>query len=100
MPEAPPAPISGKASLWQRTRRSWRRLGLSFAGGGLLAWLWHLGWTDPPWQPGEPAFWVHLASEVLVALGAGGSLFVLSGAALRYWYAHAPRTLEPPKRSR
>lgn len=58
------------------------------------AWIWHLGYQDPPWQLDDPAFWAHLALEGMVALGIGGSLFVLSGAALRYVEARrAPEQL-------
>jgi hypothetical protein len=56
--------------------------------GVFFAWLWQLGYPDPQWRLDDPAFWLHLAAEGMVAFGIGGSLFVLSGAALRYLRAH------------
>ncbi|GIW06694.1 MAG: hypothetical protein KatS3mg060_1499 [Dehalococcoidia bacterium] len=68
----------------------WRvrvRLLTCAAVGVLMAWLWHLGYQDPPWRLDDAAFWLHLATEGMVAAGIGGALFVLSGATVRYYRA-------------
>jgi hypothetical protein len=65
-------------------RGLWWRLLLCTAAGTLVAWLWHLGYADPPWRWDDPAFWLHLATEGMVAAGIGGSLFILWRAAERY----------------
>jgi hypothetical protein len=70
-------------ALWRARLRLVICLGL----GVLIAWIWHLGYQDPPWSPADLAYWLHFATEALIAFGIGGSLFILSGAALRYFRA-------------
>lgn len=79
--------------LWLRRTVAavWRvrvRLVSCSVAGVVVAWLWHLGYPDPPWQLDDLAFWLHLAAEAMVAVGISGALFILSGAALRYRRAH------------
>ncbi|MFN8534591.1 MAG: hypothetical protein U0556_13720 [Dehalococcoidia bacterium] len=69
-----------------------RRLAVSLAFGVLIAWLWHLGYPEPPLDWLSAAFWLHLAAEGMVATGISGVLFILAGATIRY-----RRTLRGPQ---